>query len=214
MIARLVGKVVGHENNAVILDVNGVGYLVFCSGRTLDHVGSVGEKVMLHIETHVREDHIHLYGFIDKAEQGWFNLLITVQGVGAKVCLAILSILSPEALIQAIASEDKAMLCQAEGVGPKLAARLITELKDKVSTMDLGAVAFADPEIASGKEQTGKTAHPMGLDKEVADAVSALINLGYGRGEAFSAVNKCRSADPEADMSTLIRLGLKELSAS
>lgn len=209
MIARLIGKVASKADGHIVLDVNGVGYLVFCSGRTLDHVGQQGEKSMLHIETHVREDHIHLYGFADHAEQGWFNLLITVQGVGAKVCLAMLSTLDPETLIQAIASGDKTMLCRADGVGPKLAARIITELKDKVSNMSLGSGA----QSTETKAASQKTASAMGLDQAVADAVSALINLGYGRGEAFSAVNKIRGQAEKADVSELIRLGLKELSA-
>ena len=132
MIGKLSGKIDSVSGSHVIIDVGGVGYVVTCSSRTLRNIGAVGDPATLRIETHVREDAISLFGFADTVEQDWFKLLTTVQGVGAKVALAILGSLSPEQLAQAIAAQDKAVMAQADGVGPKLALRLVTELKDKV----------------------------------------------------------------------------------
>lgn len=134
MIARLKGIVDSIGDDCAVIDVNGVGYLVFCSGRTLRRL-TVGEAAVLEIETHVREDHIHLYGFSDKLEREWFKLLTTVQGVGARVALAILSVVSPETVGQAIAAQDKAPFTRAVGVGPKLAGRIVSELKDKAASV-------------------------------------------------------------------------------
>lgn len=201
MIAKLSGLLDSVAESSCIVDVGGVGYQVFCSARTLRALPRPGEAVRLHVETHVREDHIHLFGFMSDAERGWFNLLQTVQGVGARVALAILSALSPDELAGAIASGDKATLNRCDGVGPKLAARLITELKDKV-----GGVAFATPTPAAA----GKPAE--GGGGAVADALSALVNLGYKRAEAFGAVTAAaRSLGDKAQVSDLIRAGLKEL---
>lgn len=202
MIAKLSGLLDSVAETSCIVDVGGVGYQVFCSARTLRALPRPGEAVKLHVETHVREDHIHLFGFVSDAERGWFNLLQTVQGVGARVALAILSALPPDELTGAIASGDKATLNRCDGVGPKLAARLITELKDKV-----GGIAFAAPApavAAAAAEHAGGGA--------VADALSALVNLGYKRAEAFGAVTAAaRNLGDKAQVSDLIRAGLKEL---
>ncbi|WP_298721636.1 Holliday junction branch migration protein RuvA [uncultured Ferrovibrio sp.] len=202
MIAKLSGLLDSVADAACILDVGGVGYQVFCSARTLRSLPRPGEAVKLYIETHVREDHIHLYGFATEAERGWFNLLQTVQGVGAKVALGILSTLSPDELVRAIASADKTMLNRCDGVGPKLAARLVTELKDKVGGIDLGPGLQAPPGGADAENANGA----------VADALSALVNLGYKRAEAFGAVTAAaRSLGDKANVQDLIRAGLKEL---
>lgn len=206
MIAVLKGLVDNVGEDWAVIDVNGVGYLVFCSRRTLGQLPGQGEAVRLEIETHVREDHIHLYGFQAIAERDWFRLLTTVQGVGAKVCLAILSVLGPDQLVQAVAAQDKTAITQANGVGPKLAARIVSELKDKVGGFSLGGAALAD-----GAGETA--AAPANANTVSDDAVSALINLGYGRTEAFGAVAKASSRlGGDAQVGELIRAGLQELS--
>lgn len=203
MIAKLSGILDSAGQDSLILDVAGVGYQVFASGRTLSRAGLEGDPLSLLIDTHVREDHIHLYGFVDAAEQQWFRLLTTVQGVGARAALAILSACPPDQLGFAIASGDAVALRRADGVGPKLATRIVTELKDKAGKIDLGmqpkgvrmASAAPAPSVAN-------------LDQ---DAVSALINLGYGRSEAYAAVAQVKQKHEDADISTLIRFALKEL---
>ena len=211
MIAKLRGILDSVSTNNLIIDVNGVGYLVAASGRTIDRLGQIGDQVVLYIEMHVREDQMSLFGFIDEHEQDWYKLLSTVQGVGAKAALAILSVIPPEQLAVVIASQDKDMIRRADGVGPKLAMRIVTELKDKVGNMSLGEVA------TSTDNKTSKPAIEAGgkLDAgAVGDAISALVNLGYARADAFSAVAKVnKEHDGLADLSTLIRDGLKELSA-
>ncbi len=199
MIARLTGRIGGAGADRVIVDVGGVGYLVFCSARTLAGLPGEGEA-SLHIETHVREDHIHLYGFLEPSERDWFNLLRGVQGVGARLALAILSALAPVELMQAIAAGEKTMLTRAPGVGAKLAARLITELKDKVAGLSLGLAAALD----------GGAAAPLGPES---DAVSALVNLGYRPAEAASAVRDAsrKFGEEEVNLESLIRGGLEEL---
>jgi Holliday junction DNA helicase RuvA len=200
MIARLTGVVELLGDERVIVDVGGVGYLVFCSGRTISRLPGGGAPVQLHIETHVREDHIHLYGFGDVAEHDWFRLLTTVQGVGAKVALAILSVMAPDDLLRAVASGDKAAVSRANGVGPKLAGRIVAELKDKAGAIALAPAAFA-----------GGAAAPAGAVDT--DAVSALVNLGYGRSEAFAAVVRAgERLGSDAALADLIRTGLEELS--
>jgi Holliday junction DNA helicase RuvA len=202
MIGKLSGRVDSVEEDSAILDVGGVGYLVFASRRTLGTMVP-GEPARLLIETHVREDHIHLYGFTDAAERDWFRLLTTVQGVGARNGLSILSVLTPGQLAQAIAAQDKAAVTRANGVGPKLAQRIVTELKDKAGGVALGGAAL-QPGVAAGM--------PAGLDGLSEDAVSALVNLGYRRVEAFSAVAKVAGKlDGEATLESLIRGGLREL---
>jgi Holliday junction DNA helicase RuvA len=204
MIARLTGNVEPLGEDRIIVDVGGVGYLVFCSGRTLGQLPADGSTMRLYIETHVREDHIHLYGFADMGELDWFRLLTTVQGVGAKVALAILTVLGPDDLLQAVAAADKAALSRANGVGPKLAARIVSELKDKVGGIALGTAAAI--RVAGGQAAPAAG----GIDE---DAVSALVNLGYGRSEAFGAVVRAGGRlEQGAPLGDLIRAGLEELS--
>lgn len=210
MIGKLTGILDSFEDNYVLLNVQGVGYVVFASARTLARIGQAGDPASLLIDTHVREDHIHLYGFADAAEQKWFRLLTSVQGVGAKVGMSILSSVPPEQLGIAIASQDKAVITQADGVGPKLAVRILTELKDKAGKMDSSISFSASPSKVN-------TAIPEATEKNALhDAVSALVNLGYGRSEAFMAVShaaqKANDNDKE-NLQSLIRLALKEISA-
>jgi Holliday junction DNA helicase RuvA len=204
MIAKLTGIIDRSGADGVVIDVAGVGYLVFCSARTMRLLPGVGEAARLIIETHVREDHIHLYGFIDEAERGAFRLVTTVQGVGAKLALAILGVLSPDALVAAILAQDRAALTQADGVGPKLGARIVNELRDKVGGLvgeSMPAPGAALPAPGSGGAAT-------------ADAVSALVNLGYRRGDALNAVSSAaRKLGADAGVDLLIRSGLKELSS-
>lgn len=200
MIARLKGRVDRLGEEHVIIDVGGVGYLVFCSGRTLQQLGQVGEAAALEIETHVREDHIHLYGFAELAERDLFLVLQTVQGVGAKVALAILSALAVTEVQNAISSGDVTLLTRAQGVGKRLAQRITSELKEK-----MGGIA---PVSGDG----AVLAAPAGPVGAAADAVSALVNLGYRKAEAEVAVRRARAAVGEdADASALITAGLKAL---
>lgn len=204
MIAKLSGLLDSTGLDWAIIDVNGVGYLISASTRTLRRLGSTGNAVSVHTEMWVSEDKMALYGFADINERDWFRLLTTVQGVGARVALNILSVLAPDRLTSAIAAQDKTTLCEADGVGPKLAARILNELKDKVATLATSPVAAT---------QVQSTAAQPAVSTAVGDAVSALVNLGYKRIEAFTAVNKAaQSLGGEADVSTLIRAGLKELS--
>jgi Holliday junction DNA helicase RuvA len=200
MIAKLTGILDHIGPDGAVIDVGGVGYLCFCSTRTLGQLPAPGGAARLLVETHVREDHIHLYGFFDVAERDWFRLLITVQGVGARLALAILSAVGPNDLTLAIVSQDKAMLARADGVGPKLAARIVNELRDKVGGLALAATNAAAPA-------------PVAIDAgPTGDAVSALVNLGYRRAEAFGAVAAAsRRLGDGAKVDALIRAGLQEL---
>jgi Holliday junction DNA helicase RuvA len=203
MIGKLKGIVESYGEDFIILDVNGVGYLVHCSPRTLQELPRAGGGVSLAIETYVREDQIKLFGFLTEVEREWFRLLQTVQGVGAKVALAVLGTLKPSQLASAIAMRDKAMVARTPGVGPKVAERIVTELKDRAP-----AYADLDPAIIrlSGAVEEKRAPQP------IADAVSALVNLGYGQPQAASAIAAAtRNAGQEADAALLIRLGLKEL---
>jgi Holliday junction DNA helicase RuvA len=203
MIGKLTGTIDSYGEDFVILDVNGVGYLVHCSARTLQELPAVREVVALAIETHVREDQIRLFGFLSGGEREWFRLLQTVQGVGTKVALAILSTLKPADLAAAIAMRDKAIITRAPGVGPKVAERIVTELKDKAP-----ALAAVDPAVVrlSGAVDDKRAPRP------VTDAVSALVNLGYGQPQAMAAIAAAvRDAGDGADTARLIRFGLKEL---
>jgi Holliday junction DNA helicase RuvA len=183
----------------VVVEVGGVGYLVFAASRTLARLPARGEPIRLLIETHVREDHIHLYGFADEAERGWFRLLTTVQGVGAKTALAVLSALAPDALTTAVMAQDKAALTQAGGVGRKLAQRIVMELRDKLGDVVLGPAVAADDVASAGSAVAG-------------DAVSALVNLGYPRTDAFTAVSAAaRALGREARLDALLKASLKEL---
>jgi Holliday junction DNA helicase RuvA len=198
MIAQLTGRVDALSDGTCIIDVGGVGYLVQASSRTLSALPAAPAPAKLLIETHVREDAIVLYGFADSAERDWFRLLTTVQGVGGKVALAILSSLSPRDLISAIAAGDKASLTRAQGVGPRLAVRLLTELKDKTGTMPTS---------------TGVSYRPVAAVATPADdALSALVNLGYRRPEAAQTVARVLERLGEAaTLDALIRDSLKEL---
>jgi len=204
MIAKLTGALDTSGEGWAVIDVNGVGYLIFCSNRTLGVLAGVTGTVSVFVETHVREDHIHLYGFADEREREGFKLLTTVQGVGAKVALGILSALTTDALAQAVAAGDKAAVAQAQGVGPKLATRIVTELKDKVGGIALGAAAL-QAAAPAGEGENGAAA----------DAVSALVNLGYGRTEAFGAVARSvQRLGADAALDALIRDGLGELGSA
>jgi Holliday junction DNA helicase RuvA len=204
MIGRLKGVIDSHGEDFVILDVHGVGYIVHCSARTLQGLPPKGEAAALAIETQVREDSIKLFGFSSDVERDWFRLLQSVQGVGAKVALAVQSILGPAELATAIACQDKAAFARAPGVGPRLAARITAELKDKAPVF--GAV---DSGFAAG-EAAGVVA--AGASPAVSDAVSALVNLGYGRSQAAVAVAaSIRALGEDAPAPALIKRGLKEL---
>ena len=196
MIAHLKGRLDSTGIDHAVIDVGGVGYLVGASARTLSVIGSVGEAAMLHTEMLVSEDSIRLVGFASADERDWFRLLTGVQGVGSRVALAILSALEPADLMRAIASGDKAMVARANGVGPKLAQRIVMELKDKV-----GGIVLAP---GSG----GGAAATVGAG---ADAVSALLNLGFRPAEASAAG---ASAEEElgasASLDALVRLALRK----
>ena len=206
MIALLKGRIEDVGDGWAVVDVSGVGYLVFCSARTLGQL-SVGEAATVHVETHVREDHIHLYGFLDASEREWFKLLTTVQGVGAKVALAILSVLSGDEITHAVAAGDKAQVGRANGVGPKLAQRIVTELKDKVAALALGPAAGA-----KGVKLAASSGVGGGATSATRDATSALVNLGYAPSDALSAVSHAANKLGEgADVGQLIKGGLAEL---
>lgn len=204
MIGKLKGTVDEIGDDHVLIDVHGVCYVAYCPTRTLSGLGRVGEAAVLHIETFVREDQLKLYGFATVLEREWFRLLQSVQGVGAKVALAVLSTLSAADLANAVALQDKAMIARAPGIGPKVAQRIVTELKSK-------APAYA-----------GEGSSTIGLKQEigegvasgpVSDAVSALSNLGYSRDQAANAVAVAlKQVGEGADSAVLIRQGLKELS--
>ncbi|MBN9582764.1 MAG: Holliday junction branch migration protein RuvA [Afipia sp.] len=204
MIGKLKGLIDSYGEDYVILDVSGVGYQVHCAARTLQALPQPGEAAVLSIETYVREDQIRLFGFRSDTEREWFRLLQTVQGVGAKVALAVLSTLPPQDLANAIALRDKAAVARTPGVGPKVAERIVTELKDKTP-----ALATVDPAVVhlSGALDDNRAPRP------VTDAISALVNLGYGQPQAAAAVAAAaRTAGDAAETAQLIRLGLKELS--
>lgn len=203
MIGKLKGVVDEIDDDHLIIDVHGVGYLVFASPRVLGSLPAVGEAVTLYIETQVREDAIRFFGFLTKLEQEWFRLLQNVQGVGAKVALALLGTLSPSDLANAIALRDIAMVSRAPGIGKKVAERIVTELKNKVPTF------IADDNNIQLKQELGDGV----ASQAITDSISALSNLGYSRDQAANAVAAAlRLAGNEADSATLIRFGLKELS--
>ena len=203
MIGKLKGIVDSYGEDCIILDVNGVGYQVHCSARTLQALPGTGEPATLSIETHVREDQIKLFGFASDLEREWFRLLQTVQGVGAKVAMSVLGALKASELASAVAMRDKATVSRAPGVGPKVAERIVTELKDKAP-----AFANIDPAAVHLAGALDEKRAP----KPVADAVSALVNLGYGQPQAAAAIaTAARNAGEGADTATLIRQGLKEL---
>ena len=203
MIGKLKGMIESYGQDSVVIDVNGVGYEVHCSARTLQELPGVGQPATLSIETHVREDQIRLFGFVSEIEREWFRLLQTVQGVGAKVALSVLGTLKASELASAIAMRDKAMVARTPGVGPKVAERIVTELKDKAP-----AYINIDPALVrlSGALDDKRAPAP------ITDAVSALVNLGYAQPQAAAAIAAAaRSAGEGAEATTLIRLGLREL---
>jgi holliday junction DNA helicase RuvA len=203
MIGKLKGIVDSYGADYVILDVGGVGYQVHCPARTLQALPAPGEAVTLSIETHVREDQIKLFGFLTDMDREWFRLLQTVQGVGAKVALSVLSTLKTTDLATAVAMRDKAAVARAPGVGPKVAERIVTELKDKAPEF-----AALDPAVIKLSGALEERRAP----KPVMDAVSALVNLGYGQPQAAAAIAAAtRNAGEGADTAVLIRQGLKEL---
>ena len=205
MIGKLKGLVETIGEDFALIDVNGVCYEAHCSGRTLQALPRVGEATVLFIEMIVREDLIRLYGFSSETEKLWFKLLMTVQGVGSRVALAILSTLSPSDLSSAIALQDKAMVGRAPGVGPKLAQRIVAELKGKVPALGAVDAGVIGLQTALGEGVAGGN---------VSDAVSALVNLGYPQSQASGAVARVVAKEGE-DTATekLIRLGLRELSS-
>ncbi len=201
MIAKLAGVVDQVGAEMAVIDVAGVGYLAFCSARTIGQLPPVGLPARLLIETHVREDHIHLYGFIDTAERDWFRLLTTVQGVGPRLAIAILSVTAPDQLALAILAQDKAALTRADGVGVRLAARIVNELRDKIGGLSV-APGFPAPAAAA----------PSGSAGPAADAVSALVNLGYRPAEAYGAVAAAaQRLGAAAAVDALIKAGLQQL---
>lgn len=219
MIAKLKGIIENIGEDCCIIDVNGVGYLVNMSSRSLSKL-QLGEYASLLIETVIKEDSITLFGFQSPWEKEWFNTLTKIQGVGGKVCLSILSVLSPAELSQAVSAQDKTLFLRANGVGPKLATRLITELKDKIvtipteylATKDLNTVINEDqkqtPTTYSPKQET-----PNETDetyKKTEDVTSALSNLGYQKIDAYRVASEICLKNPDKDLATLIRLALKE----
>lgn len=208
MIGKLRGIIDSTDDDMLILDVAGVGYSIFCSAKTLSRMPEIGQAASLLIDTHVREDHIHLYGFANAAERQWFRLLTTVQGVGVRMALAILSVFTPDELITLIAAQDKKSLTQVSGVGPKLAERLVTELKSQVAKMTFGA---GDMTLATPAAKAAKSS--LSAPSVQDDAVSALTHLGYSRMDAFTAVARIAASTPNAGIDDLIKRALRELAA-
>lgn len=208
MIAKLTGVLDSTGTDWAVIDCAGVGYLITASGRTLSRLGNPGGDVSVLVEMKVSEDRIQLFGFADASERDWFRLLTTVQGVGSKVGISLLSALPPDKLAAAIMAQDKSALSAADGVGPKLASRIANELKDKVGELRLGAGMGAAAPAGKG------VAPDAAGSSTAADAISALVNLGYKRVEAFSAVTAVVArVGPDAAVGELIRQGLKELSS-
>ena len=203
MIGKLTGMVDSYGDDWVVLDVHGVGYHVHCSARTLQALPSRGEAATLFIETQIRDDQIRLVGFIAEVEREWFRLLLGVQGVGSKVALAVLGTLNASDLASAIALQDKAMIARTPGVGPKVAARIAAELKDRapgIAGIDMGVIRL--------QSELGDRIAP----RPASEAVSALVNLGYGQMQASAAIaSAMREAGEGAETARLIRLGLREL---
>ena len=203
MIAQLRGSILQTDDQRTILDVHGVGYAVHVSGRTQGQLGTMGGEVTLLTEMQVREDSMTLFGFLDVAERDVFRLLITVQGVGAKAAMAILSVLAPVDLTNAIISGDKAMVARADGVGPKIAQRVVNELGEKI-----GKIVSLGGALSIGNASGEVSGAVSGL---VGDAVSALANLGYGQAEAHSAVMQVQTKSPSNNLSDVIAAALREI---
>jgi Holliday junction DNA helicase RuvA len=203
MIGKLKGEIDSFGEDWVILDVAGVGYEISCSPATLASLPAVGQQAFLSIETHVREDQIRLFGFRNETERAWFRLLQSVQGVGAKVALALLGTLSPQDLANAVALQDKTSITRAPGVGPKVAQRIVAELKDRIPSLTA---------LTGMPQGAGAVGEIAALNAAAVDAVSALTNLGYGPSEASAAIAAAAGkAGEAAKAEELIRIGLKEL---
>ena len=203
MIGKLTGIVDSFGVDSVILDVHGVGYVVSCSAKTLEALPARGSNATIFIETQIRDDQIRLVGFTTEVEREWFRLLLTVQGVGSKVALSVLGTLNASELASAVALQDKAMIARSPGVGPKVAARIAAELKDRapgITGVDMGVIRL--------QSELGAKIAP----KPASEAVSALVNLGYGQMQASAAIAAAmREAGEGAETARLIRLGLREL---
>ncbi len=225
MIGKLKGIIDTIAEDHVILDVNGVGYIIFASAKTLSQLPGIGGQAGLMIETHVREDHIHLYGFASPLEKEWFKVLTSVQGVGVRMGLAILSVFGPDQLVIAITAKDSKALTAVSGVGPKLADRIVTELKNKVDKIAISSqvtamseaieVSAPAPKTASKTSKKAKeTSAAPSLDmSQLEDAISALTNLGYGRTEAHSSVIHVMQENEGASLDALIAASLKRLAS-
>ncbi|WP_425037766.1 Holliday junction branch migration protein RuvA [Primorskyibacter sp. S187A] len=217
MIGRLSGRIEYRATDHVLLDVRGVGYVVYCSERTLAALPGTGEQTTLYTDLMVREDLLQLFGFPTLIEKEWHRLLLTVQGVGAKAALAIMGTLGPDGVSRAIALGDWNAIKAAKGIGPKTAQRVVNELKDKApAVMAMGATTpatAASPEVATDDviEPVAPPAPAPSSNASQAEALSALSNLGYGPGEAASAVAQAAGELPEADTAALIRAALKLL---
>ncbi|MDA0358003.1 MAG: Holliday junction branch migration protein RuvA [Proteobacteria bacterium] len=211
MIAQLRGTIVHSGDQQAVLDVQGVGYAVHVSGRTQGQIATMSGEVTLLTEMQVREDSMTLFGFLDLGERDAFRLLITVQGVGAKAAMAILSVLAPNDLTTAIIAGDKAMVARADGVGPKIAQRVVNELGEKIAKISSlgGALAIGDAGgVSGGLSGGGAGAAASGL---FLDAVSALVNLGYGRAEAHVAVMRVQANAASDNLSDVIAAALREM---
>ncbi len=202
MIAQLSGQIVEQNTNQLILDVHGVGYLVTVSSSTLSQIRELPGTISLLIEMIVREDSLTLYGFYTSEEKSAFTVLQSVQGVGAKAAISILSVLTPDSLKQAILSSDKAMVSRADGVGPKLAQRIVNELAEKVGKL---------PTSLGNTENMGVSPAGAGQSAISQDAISALVNLGYSQSEAWAAVQRASAKSDTDELGQLLNLALKEV---
>lgn len=218
MIGKIAGRVDYRAEDHVLIDVRGVGYLVYCSDRTLAALPPVGQAVALYTDLLVREDLMQLYGFLTLVEKEWHRLLMSVQGIGAKASLAILGALGADGVSRAVALGDVNAIKAARGVGPKTAQRVVIELKDKapgIMALGAGVAAAMGDEVLEGDAPPASAARPAPLPKPNAaaqsEALSALSNLGYSPGEAAGAVAQAAGDDPDADTATLIRAALKLL---
>jgi len=208
MIAQLKGQIVASDLTYLVLDVMGVGYQVFASGRSLSQLGGIGSEVTVLTELVVREDSMTLYGFASEGERSAFRLLQTVQGVGAKAALSILTVLTPDELAQAILAGDKAMVARADGIGPKLALRIVNELAQKTGSLAGAGMAATSDASTSTENQTAAQ------NMVMQDALSALVNLGYSRTEAFTALQTVQKQDTDGDISALIAAALKQMGSA
>lgn len=208
MIAQLKGQIVASDLTYLVLDVMGVGYQIFASGRSLSQLGGVGAEVTVLTELVVREDSMTLYGFASEGERAAFRLLQTVQGVGAKAALSILTVLTPDELAQAILAGDKAMVARADGIGPKLALRIVNELAQKTASLAGGGLQAASDGVASPDATTAAQ------NAVLQDALSALVNLGYSRTEAFTALQNVQKQGTDNDISALIAAALKQMGSA